>query len=378
MIYDVAIIGLGGMGSATAAHAARRGLSVLGLEQYGPAHLQGASHGKTRLIRTAYFEGAEYVPLLQRAYKLWDELETLSGSVLRSRTGAIFVGNARSNLIAGTRASAALYDLDIVEFTAEELASGFPALRPRPDEVGIFESAAGAVFPEATVCAHLHVASNHGAHLRFNTPVARWDVHERGLRLQLANGEQLHARNLVLCAGPWISGLLAEMRVPIVIERNVQAWFAPRVSSACTPEHFCAFALDRDERFFYGFPDYGDGVKCAFHHTGDFTTAQSLDRAITHADIDPLRKTLADFVPDAAGEVLAGSACMYALTPDEHFVIGPHPSAPHVFIAGGFSGHGFKFSPVIGEIMTNYVADGAPGHAVEIFSPTRFINKQLE
>ncbi|MDP9017327.1 MAG: N-methyl-L-tryptophan oxidase, partial [Candidatus Eremiobacteraeota bacterium] len=337
MIYDVVVLGLGGMGSATAAHAARRGLSVLGLEQYGPAHLLGASQGKTRLIRMAYFEGADYVPLLRRAYTLWDELEAQTGTWLRSRTGAVFVGKEQSSLIAGTRASALAHNLQIQEFTAAELAAAFPAIRPRADEVGIFEAAAGAVFPEAAVRAHLEVAKNYGATLRFDTLVREWDAQGASVRLHLADGTIANARNVVVCAGPWLQDLFSQMHVPIVIERNIQAWFAPEVPQDYAPDSFCAFALDRDGRFFYGFPDYGDGVKCAFHHSGQFTTVPSFDRAISPDDTTQLRQALHAFVPDAAGALLTASACMYSLTPDEHFVIGPHPSVPHVFIAGGFS-----------------------------------------
>ena len=371
MIYDAAVIGLGGMGSATAAHLALRGYRVVGLEQFTAAHCLGASHGRTRLIRLAYFEGADYVPLLRRAYELWNELEAQTVTTLRSRTGGIFVGAPHTNVISGTLASAREHDLTVETLDRDQLRRYHPQLRALPDEIGVFEPSAGAVFPEAAVRAHLGVAADCGAELRFETRVNHWHEESGLVRIDLDDGTTLRARKLAICAGPWINHVL-DSRLPVRIERNLQVWFDPQDREAFSEQNFCAFALERAGQFFYGFPDYGDGVKCAFHHTGDFTTPEELRRDISRAEVERVCLQLAAFVPDAAGEYRNASACMYALTPDEHFVIGPYPAHEHVYIAGGFSGHGFKFCPVVGEIMSDFLIDGATRHPVAMFSPARF------
>jgi len=360
------------MGSATAARAARRGLSVAGVEQFEPVHKLGASHGRTRLIRMAYFEGAQYVPLLRRAYELWGQLESMSGAAVFSRTGALYAGTERTGLIAGTLASAQEYGLDVELIESNEVRNRFPLLHLLPDEVAVYERAAGAVFPEATVSAQLALARNAGAALRFGTRVASWESSSNEVRLLLGDGEELRARKLVLTVGPWFATIFRELNIELEIERNVQVWFGPQSPAAFAPDRFTAFALERDGRFFYGFPDYGDGIKCAFHHSGNFTDPVSIDRTVAKREIEEVRSALAAYIPSAAGAYRASSACMYALTPDHHFVIGPHPEFENVFLAGGFSGHGFKFVPVIGEILANLVCTGDAGHEIGMFSPQRF------
>lgn len=372
-MYDAAVIGLGGMGSATAAWSARRGLRTIGFEQHDAVHTLGASQGKTRLIRMAYFEGPEYVPLLRRAFELWRELEGWSAKRLFDQAGAIFTGTPQTNVIRGTLASAGRFDLNVERMGPGALRERFPFLRPREDETGVYEPTAGAVFPETTVAACIDVARAAGAELHFRTPVARWESVAGGARIHLTSGRTVEARRLAICAGSWFSQVLRDLHIPIRIERNVQAWFDPADRAALT-QHFPAFALERDGRFFYGFPDYGDGIKCAFHHSGSFARSpQELDREIHDADVAPLRDWLQRFIPAAAGTFRGASVCTYALTPDEHFILGAHPDAANVYIAGGFSGHGFKFVPVIGEIMADYLEKTQTPHPVTMFSPGRFL-----
>ncbi|MFN2528424.1 MAG: N-methyl-L-tryptophan oxidase [Candidatus Baltobacteraceae bacterium] len=372
MIFDLAVVGLGGMGSATAAHAAERGLSVAGVEQFEPVHKLGASHGRTRLIRMAYFEGPEYVPLLRRAYELWDELEAKTGAALFSHSGAVYAGARQSDLISGSLASAQEYGLDLELIEGDEVRKRFPLLRLMPNEVALYEPSAGAVFPEATVSAQVARARDAGAVLRFATRVTGWEASTNTVRLALADGEELRAHKLVLTVGPWFATIFRELNIQLEIERNVQVWFDPQSPAAFAPDRFAPFALERGGRFFYGFPDYGDGMKCAFHHTGNFTDPASIDRTVTKYEIEEVHTALSAYIPSAAGAYRESSACMYALTPDHHFVIGRHPGFENVFLAGGFSGHGFKFVPVIGEIMANFVCTGAAGHEISMFSPQRF------
>lgn len=370
-MYDAAVLGLGGMGSAAASHAVRLGLSVVGFEQYAPVHALGASHGRTRLIRKAYFEGEQYVPLLERAYALWEELERESSAKLFDRCGALFAGKPGTNLIQGTLSSAHIHGLPIECLNAGDLAARFPAFAAGPDETILFEPDGGVVFPEETVAVQIAQARRSGAHLHFNTRVERWENTAAGVRMHLNNGDAVEARALAICCGPWFGQVLKDLGVPVRIERNVQAWFDP--SRAFEAGRLPAFALERGGRFFYGFPDYGDGIKCAFHHSGEFAESpESLERSVSTHEIESLREQLAAFVPEADGTFRHASVCMYALTPDEHFVIGPHPANGRVFIAGGFSGHGFKFVPVVGEIMAEYLATAKTRHDVTMFSPQRF------
>lgn len=371
-MYDAAVIGLGGMGSATAAWSARRGLRTVGFDRYEPIHAFGSSHGKVRLIRMAYFEGPDYVPLLRHAYTLWRDLERWSGARLFDERGALYTGTRSTGLISGTLASAEQFGIDVRAYEPDELRKRFPYLKPGDDEIGVYEKAAGVVFPEVTVAACIQTARDAGADLRFETGVARWEPVAGGVRVHLESGETVDAKRLAICAGAWLSETLGGLNAPVRIERNVQAWFDP-ADRRGLPHDIPAFALERDGRFFYGFPDYGEGVKCAFHHSGTFAESPGhLEREVTGNDVAQLHEWLSGFAPRLAGLMENATACMYDLTPDGHFIIGPHPGVDNVYIAGGFSGHGFKFVPAIGDIMAGYLENGATAHPVETFSPQRF------
>ena len=361
------------MGSAVAAHAAARGLRVLGIERFGPAHARGSSHGRTRIIRQAYFESPAYVPLLRRAYELWDALAARTATTLRAQTGGIFVGRPETPVVAGTIASALQWQLAHRIYDAAELRAHFPAVTPRDGEIGVYEAVAGALFPEAGVQAHVNAAAEDGAELRFGVHATGWDAGDAGARVALADGTTIDAERLALCAGPWFARIAPDLGVPLRIERNVQFWFAPNDRDAVSPERLPIWCCERDgQRMFYGFPDFGDGAKVAHHGSGVDADPDALDRGVRDDEIAHARTALASFVPAAAGPFLRAAPCMYSNTPDEHFVIGMHPRAARVVLAGGFSGHGFKFAPVIGEIVAALLADRDPGFSLDVFSPVRF------
>jgi sarcosine oxidase len=375
--YDAIVLGLGAMGSAVAAHAAARGMRVLGLEQFGPAHDRGSSHGRTRIIRQAYFESPDYVPLLRRAYTLWDALAARTATTLRAQTGGIFVGRPETPVVAGTIASALRWQLAHRIYDAPELRARFPMLTPRDDEIGVYEAVAGAVFPEAGVRAHLDAAAEDGAELRFGVRVTGWDAGDTGVSVTLADGTRVEAERLALCAGPWFARIAADLGIPLRIERNVQFWFAPNDRGAVSPERLPIWCCERaGARMFYGFPDFGDGAKVAHHGSGVAADPDALDRTVRDDEIAYARAALASFVPAAAGPFLRAAPCMYANTPDEHFVIGAHPRHARVALAGGFSGHGYKFAPVVGEIVAALLADDDPGFALDLFSPARFTGSE--
>jgi sarcosine oxidase len=373
MTYDLVVVGLGAMGSAVLESAARRGLQVLGVEQYAPVHALGSSHGEARMIRKAYFEHAAYVPLLVRAYALWHALEQRSGETIFRRTGVLQVGTERSAIVRGVCASAAQHGLKIEVLDAGAMRHRFPMMRPLDDEVGVFEPEGGVLAPETALRAQLRLAVAAGAHARFGVRAERWSRRGAMLAVELGDGETVTACALALCSGPWLAGELATLGVAIEVRRKVQVWFTP-ARTAFALGSCPAFLVDRPVLgdLLYGFPDAGKGVKAAFHGGGEPTTPERIDRTPHERDVAPVRAALAAWMPGAAVGVRDAGVCQYDMSPDGHFVLGPHPQDPAVILAGGFSGHGFKFAPLIGEIVTDLAADSATRYDLTLFSPTRF------
>ena len=370
--YDVIVAGLGGMGSAAAAHLSARGARVLGIDQFHRGHNFGASTGKTRIIRKAYFESPEYVPLLERAYTLWHQLQARTGAQLYYPTGLLTIGPENGPVIMGAREAASRFALDVSVVGAQDIREKYPAFRVLDNEVGVYEADAGYVIPEATVQAHLDFAETHGAEFRFGTVFKSWAADAQGVTVTIDDGEKIQASRLVLTLGPWFAKEMADLGVKLTIQRNVLAWFEP--DKLLGPEQMPCFLHDGGTfpSLLYGFPDVGDGVKAAFHGHGPITTPNALDRDIDHADIVPIQQALDDLIPGAAHKFVAGKACMYSMTDDEHFVIDKHPSHPNVIIAGGFSGHGFKFVPVVGEIVAQLAMEGGTPHPIKFLSVKRF------
>ncbi|MDP1570930.1 MAG: N-methyl-L-tryptophan oxidase [Vicinamibacterales bacterium] len=379
--FDVIVVGLGAMGSAAAAHLAARGQRVLGLEQYQPAHDQGSSHGHSRVIRLAYFEHPSYVPLLRRAYALWGDLERETGTRLLTVTGGLMVGRPDSEVVRGTLESARLHDLPHETLDAGALQRRFPTFTPAPDLVGVFEPHAGVLRPEACVQAHLAVAASHGADLRFGERVTGWTVLAGGDGVEVQTQQETHAAGrLVLAPGAWAPDLFALPQLPLEVERQVLFWLDPVGGTApFTPDRFPVYVWDHGAGVqVYGFPAQDglpDGVKVAFFRTGRGTrcTPQTIDREVHASEVTMMREAIADVIPSlAGGELRAATTCMYTLTPDHHFVIGPHPRHPQVILASPCSGHGFKFASVVGEILADLATAGTTAHPIALFDPLRF------
>lgn len=374
MIFDVAVAGLGGMGSAIAAHSAARGASTIGFDQFEPAHDLGASHGKSRMIRKAYFEDQAYVPLVLRAYELWRKLEQEAGEELLRITGVLSIGTPNSEIISGTLQAAARHDLSVKTWSQEEIKTRYPSLQLLPDELAVFEPDGGVLDPECSVRAHLKMAEAAGAKLRFKTAMESWESTDKGVEIRLDDGTQILAESLVLALGPWFQETLASLGIPIRIQRNVQAWFSP-ATNAYESGRFPAFLLNRAglPAPLYGFPDFGDGIKAAFHGLGDLTTAGQVNREIDIArDVEPIAEAMELWMPGSTQTFREAKPCLYALTSDGHFVIDRHPVHPNVILCGGFSGHGFKFAPVVGEIGAELALDGASRYQIDFLSLRRF------
>ena len=377
--YDVVVAGLGGYGSATAAHLAARGLRTLGLDPRPAAHADGASHGETRIVRQVYFEGSVYVPLLRRAYELWDGLADADGSPLLRRTGGLFLGLPHTRVFAGSLATAVTWDLEHEVLDAEQMHARFPALCPPAGVQGLFEPAAGTVRPESAVLAQLRRASAAGADLRHDEALTGWEPDGEGVRVTTTRGSY-DVGALVLAPGRWAPDLLGGLDLPLVVERRVQHWFAPASIEDFRPGRLPVWIWDRaDGTSMYGAPAQGgpDGsagsardVKAAVH----FSTVRAAD-AWTPAEI---AASLSGLLPGLGSRHSREAPCWYTLTPDEHFVVGPHPASARVLLACGFSGHGFKLTPVLGEALADLVSDGSTRHDLSAFDPARFGARRVD
>jgi sarcosine oxidase len=374
--FDVIVIGLGGMGSAAAHHLSARGARVLGLERFGPVHQRGSSHGGSRITRQSYFEDPAYVPLLLRAYELYDDLERASGRDIATVCGGVMVGRPETRTVAGSLRSARQWDLPHEMLDAKEIRRRFPTLTPKDDEVALYERRAGLLRPEHTVAAHLQLATRHGADLHFEEPVTRWETYRDGVRVHTAENTYT-AGQLVICPGAWAPRLLADLGVPFTIERQVMYWFQPKQGiEPFRPEQHPIFIWEDPEGVqVYGFPAIdgpGLGAKTAFFRKGEITTPETIDRTVHEHEVRAMADHLSGCVPDLPGTFLKAATCMYSNSPDEHFVIARHPAHPDsVTVACGFSGHGFKFVPVVGEILADLALVGATEHPIGLFDPAR-------
>jgi len=368
--YDVIVVGLGSMGSAACWHLARRGLRVLGLERHGLVHGFGAHHGRARMIRQAYFEHPDYVPLIRRAYQNWDELGEVSGQQSLHRTGGLYLGPLDGTIVSGSLIAAQQHQLEFEMLDREALDARFPIFQTPADMVGFFETEAGYLIPETGVASHLAVARAHGAVLREQEPVLDWQTVSHGEQADsvavVTECDTYHADQLILAAGAWTSSLLANLNIGLQVTRQVQAWFEP-----VDPRPFCAtqsgfpcwFIETHSPYGHYGFPLSPDGrsVKIARHEPGSPTPARQVDRQVTDEETRALIDIAHRYLPDAAGPLSDANVCLYTNSPDGHFIIDRHPDHPQVSFACGFSGHGFKFASVMGEALADLASRGSTG-----------------
>jgi sarcosine oxidase len=373
--YDVIVVGTGGMGAAAACHLARRGARVLGLDRFPPGHDRGSSHGHTRLTRTAYHEHPDYVPLLLRARELWRDLERASGRMLLVETGLAMAGPAAGAVLRGALEAARLHGLPVERLAARAAADRWPALRvPEAWDV-VFEASAGYLLVEDCVRAHAAAATHAGADLRSGVTVHGWRAEGRGVVVE-ADGGPFTAGSLVLCPGAWATGLLQLPAVPLTVLRKSLFWYAPAPADRAI--HAAAalpcFAFDTPAGFFYGFPALDDrGLKCANHSGGAVVNDPlAVDRGVDPAEQRHIEDWLADHLPRVGRHLAAHAACLYTMSPDHHFLLGLHPAHPQVAIAAGFSGHGFKFASVVGEVLADLVTSGRTPHPIGFLAPDRF------
>lgn len=376
--YDVIVVGLGAMGSATIKSLAAKGTHVLGIDRFDPPHTMGSSHGESRIIRQAYYEGEVYVPLLIRAYQLWKELEEESGQRLFEQTGGLMIGPNGSGVLEGSIRSAQRYHLDFEILDADQVRSLFPAFRMEESERALFEPKAGFVRPERTISANLRLAVQQGAEIHTGDQVIAIDYSSASLAI-VTRHHRFEADRIVLTGGAWTNDLLPEqLRLPIEPVRTTVHWFAPKDHPLdfIAPTFPVFIREDTDGTETYGLPPSSPDaieIKHGFHNRHLVrVNPEDVNRSIMQEDVESISRRTKKWFSNLEDGPSRSEVCLYSLSPDRHFLLGAQPADPRVVVAGGFSGHGFKFSPVIGEILGQLTVGEKPECDISPFSLSRF------
>lgn len=372
--YDVVVVGVGGMGSATTAHLAERGLDVLGLERYDIPHTMGSSHGITRIIRRAYYEHPSYIPLIERAYDLWDELAAETDREIIRRTGSIDAGPEDTVVFEGSLRSCEQHDIPHEVLTSEEVTERFPGYRLPEGYKALYQPDGGFVVPEQSIIGHVETAQAAGADVRARERVHDWEpTPAGGVRVETDRGTY-DASALVLAAGAWNYKFADELDGLAVPERQVLGWFQPERPSTFEPDAFPVWNLQVPEGRFYGLPIYDvPGFKIGkYHHRDERVDPDAYETDPDRDDERLLREVVANYFPEADGPTMRLATCMFTNSPDEHFILDTLPDHPQVAVGAGFSGHGFKFASVIGEILADLAVDGETDHPIDMFQLDRF------
>lgn len=358
--FDVIVVGVGSMGSSTVYHLARRGLRVLGLEQFDVPHTRGAGHGFSRVIRMAYFEHPDYVPLLRKAYENWRAIETEAGTGILHVTGGVYMGTPTSELIEGSLRAQRAYQIDHQELTHTELSKLYPMFRLPEHYVGMYENAVGYVVPEQAISSYCIEAMNRGAVIHGHEPVLSWSAKPSSVTVTTPRATY-HASRLVFTGGAWSDRLIQSLGVPLKVTRQVLGWVWPKRPETFAYGRFPVWMIDHGTGGqHYGFPMVKEvpGFKLAYHSVASVTDPDKVIRDPLPGDEETFRPLLRDMIPDADGPTLAIRTCLYTNSPDGHFIIDRHPEHDNVAIGCGFSGHGFKFVSVIGEVLADLAMNG--------------------
>ena len=366
------VIGLGGVGSSAAYHLANSGARVLGLDRFGPVHDRGSSHGQTRAIRQAYFEHPAYVPMLRRAYELWDELEQSSGQKLFHRTGLVQIGPADGVVVPGVLRSAQEHGLDVEETSMIDITKRWPAMRGEENWRAVVENSAGFLLVEKCVSAHLDLAKKSGAELRHQDSVIRWRSVSDHIEVETATSTE-RADKIVVAAGAWASLILSEIGMPLRVLRKYQYWFSPSGSQYELHSGFPCFFFETRHGFFYGFPNIESrGVKVARHSGGQVVEQPAAAPDQDHDDQKRVKKFNESHLRHLSSDPRSQSGCFYTTTPDEHFVVDTAPCNDRVVVFAGLSGHGFKFTSVLGEMAASIALNEENNFCLPLFHLARF------
>ena len=363
--HDVAVIGLGTMGAFACCELARRGVNVIGFDRFSPPHDRGSHSGDTRVFRIAYAEHPDYVPLALRAGDLWEHYEGITGVRMLTRCGMLSIGPKNSPLLEGILTSSRLHRLPSVELSSTEIRRQFPAFAPADHDIGVFESRAGWIDATTAIDCVLKLASRSGARLVLNSPVTRWSKGGEGFMIATTSGT-VEVKAVIVTAGAWAAELLSELALPLRVERKVLTWVNPLRPELFEPGVLPVFAFS--ERLLYGFPNIGGhGVKLAVHWSEGIAVEDSSAPVTQTRDedaVEPLTlaarflPALAGALPDALQRVTQQKTCLYVNSPDGNFILDQHPEASNLIFAAGFSGHGFKFAPAVGEALADLATAG--------------------
>jgi monomeric sarcosine oxidase len=378
--YDVIIVGAGSMGMAAGYYLSKGNQNTLLIDSFDPPHSLGSHHGDTRIIRHAYGESREYVPLALRAQQLWEELEQLSGKQLFSRTGVLCAGAPGSTFTNEVINSAKEFSLPLEIMDSNEINARWPGLRLPEGFIGCLETSSGILFSEECVRAFKELYIQKGKSLKTNSPVIDIEVGTDKTLVRTENAVYT-ADTLVVCAGAWSGKILERtgIYIPVKPTRKTVAWFEcdhQLYDSSSLP----AFTIDLIDRHYYGFPSlHNSGLKIGRHDGGQIVDPNQFNREFGEfiEDETDLRNFLSEYMPLANGRLVKGKTCLYTMTPDEHFIIDQHPEYKNLIIATGFSGHGFKFASVVGEIIADLVTNQKSAFDLSMFSLNRFLSKRL-
>jgi len=382
MSETVIVIGIGGMGASACYHLARREFRVIGLEQFLPAHDQGSSHGETRMIRKAYFEHPDYVPLLKRSYELWAELSQKSARQLYHQTGIFYSLNSTSQICLGIQKSAKLYGIPLSRISSHDTVQWQKYFHFAETQSQFFEPEAGYLEVENCTHSHIQLAKQLGAELHFNESVIDITFNSGASPVVVrTNRRKYVADKIVFTAGAWTSQVLQNLNLPLKVRRKVLSWFpvangCGRIARDIQPGGMpCFFIENAKGQSYYGFPDIGTGeIKCAEHSGGeDFAKPSDVPREVSATDLNPLSEFVGQHLPGVNVQSIRASVCMYTMTPDEHFILDRHPLHPAAYMACGFSGHGYKFASVIGECLADLVQHGKTSHPIDFLGLQRLV-----
>jgi N-methyl-L-tryptophan oxidase len=371
--YDVIVVGAGSMGMSAGYYLAKAGIRTLMIDAFDPPHREGSHHGETRLIRHAYKSGSLYIPMVLRAHNLWNELEDLAGTELLVPSGVLNIADPDHYSFQNRPEDAKAFGIAVEMLDAAEMRKRWPGLSLPEHFVGMYEPKAGYLHSEKCVASYRKLAIAAGAKLLTDTPVQRVEAGKEGVTIHTKDGVY-HADKALLSAGAWFQSLEPFVSIPIRPVRKSFGWFQTG-PSLFDPEHFPGFTLHGAEGGYYGFPNIDSaGLKIGRHDTGlEWKPGESFEPFGRYVEDErDLRHVLESYMPQAAGKLIRGSVCKYEISPDEHFIIDYHPAYPNIIIAGGFSGHGFKFSSVVGEMVADLIRKNHTDFDIRPFALSRF------
>ena len=368
----IAVIGVGGTGSAAARFLAAAGHEVVGFEQFRIGHDRGSSHGESRIIRYTYPD-LLYTQMMGDAYPLWAALEAEAGEELFVRCGGLFFGARGDRHVDETRRSLRATGLPFEELDADAANARFPALRLRDDETALFQPESGFLRSTRCVLANTRLAREQGAVIHEETPVREVVPYGDRVLVRTEAGAETAVDRAIVTAGAWMGKLLADLRMPLRVTRQQIVYLRPaRDAESFAPGRFPVW-IDATANL-YGFPSDGriDGIKLASHHPGETADPDAPRPAVSSGYERDMIAYAADRLPDLGAEVTHAQTCLYTNTPDEDFVLDRAPGSPHVWLVSGCSGHGFKFTVLLGRIAADLATGGAYGRDLSRFSLRRF------